>query len=184
MNATRFSASVVFLAVLVGCAQAPRSEQPAPAATVSSSQAAEPAVTPAAVQMTAIADRAAFWRQLTQRLDRPPFTLDYLHRGRGQVVATYDGELGPYVACGSSVGVAQPAAAGAQRLQSRVIVRVVKGSGGSSSVATDTIHVVSLGGSASQGPDIVTVRADAPARTRDGRYCWSTGAMERLTLAQ
>ncbi len=183
MNATRFSASLVVLAVLVGCAQSPRSDQPS-VTTTPSSQTAEPAVTPVAVQTAAIADRAVFWQQLTQRFDRPPFALDYLHRGRGQLVATYDGDLAPYVACGGSIGVAQPAGAGIQRLRSRVIVRVAEGSAGSASVSTDAVHVVSLSSSASRAPDIATVRADAPVRIGDGRYCWSTGAMERLALAQ
>jgi hypothetical protein len=183
MNAIRFGASLVVLMVLAGCAQAPWADDPPPA-PVASSQPAAGAATPAAVQTTGIADRAAFWRQLTQRFDRPPFALDYLHRGRGQIVATYDGDLGPYVACGGSIGVAQPAGAGIQRLQSRVVVRVAEGNAGGASVATDTIHVVSLRRSASRAPDVVTVRADAPATTKDGRYCWSTGAMERLALAQ
>jgi hypothetical protein len=183
MNAIRFGASLVVLMALAGCAQAPWADDPPPA-PVASSQPAAGAATPAAVQTAGIADREAFWRQLTQRFDRPPFTLDYLHRGRGQIVATYDGEFGPYVACGGSIGVAQPAGAGVQRLQSRVVVRVAEGSAGGASVAADTIHVVSLSRSASRAPDIVTVRADAPAPTKDGRYCWSTGAMERLALAQ
>jgi len=184
MNVARFRALLVVVAVLVGCAPAPRPNQPPAATTASSSQAAASAVTPNAVQTASTSDRAAFWRQLTQRLDRPPFALDYLHRGRGQIVATYDGDFGPYVACGSAMGVAQPVLAGAQRLQSRLIIHITGGSNGSGSVFTDAIHVVSLSSPASGAPEVVTVRADAPARTRSGGYCWSTGTMERLALPQ
>jgi len=177
----RLGVLMFVLVALAGCGQSPRSNEAS--ATVAPSQPTEPAATARAVQITPVSNRDAFWRQLTERLDRPPFALEYLHRGRGQIVATYDGDLGTYVACGGSIGVAQPAGAGTEHLQSRVLIYVVEGSDGSANVSTNVIHVVSLRQSASRAADFIAVRADAPARTGDGRYCWSTGAMERLALA-
>lgn len=177
MNATRFGASLAVLVVVGGCAQAPRSDQ-----TAVSSQPAEPAAVQAATQTSPIADRETFWRQLTQRFDRAPFALEYAHHQRGELVATYDGDLGTYVGCGDSVGVAD--APGADRLKSRLVVRIAGQAGGASSVSTDTIHVVSLAPTTFGSAAVVTVRPDAPGQTEDGRYCWSTGAMERLAQAQ
>lgn len=105
------------------------------------------------------------------------------------MVASYDGDLGNYVACGESIGAASPPGRTSgtarridDRLRSRLIVRMAGGGNGPGSVSADAVHVVSLGRQASEPPVIVTVRPEAPARTEDGRYCWSTGAMERLAL--
>jgi hypothetical protein len=102
------------------------------------------------------------------------------------MVVSYSGTPDRFVACGGAIGSvgAAPAAnrpgGAADRLDSRMIIRIAGAVGGATRIVGQVVHIVSLVQPISRGLDVVEVRLDRPARTSDGRYCWSTGEMERL----
>ncbi len=154
----------------------------APASTAAQQSAAIPPIEQDSAAPPADS-KADTLRDLTARFDRGPFTIDHLDRDRGEMVVTYAGQLANYVACGDavgSVGLAPAAIDSTDRLNSRMIIRLADGSGGSTRVSVDTIHIVSLRNPASQSLDVLNLRLDDPATTSSGDYCWSTGEMERL----
>jgi uncharacterized lipoprotein len=180
MYGVRLGALASFLLVLSGCATTP--QERGREAAAASALTAEPNVTKSVTQSAAVANAGASWRELVQRFDRPPFRVDYLHRQRGEMVVRYAGGLGDYVACGKTIGSGALESQAADRLNSRMMVRLVEASDGSASVSVDAVHVVSLKQSEAARPLMVVVRAHNPAITGDGRYCWSTESMERLAL--
>jgi hypothetical protein len=122
-------------------------------------------------------------RKLTARFDLRPFRVESLDRKRRELVIVYSGSLDRYVMCGKSIGVAKYSDVmgnGANRLNSRMIVRLPDEHSGSNRPYVDAMHIVSLKRSSSGSLDVIDVRVDKPARTSDGLYCWSTGEMERL----
>jgi len=141
-----------------------------------------------AVKPSSANDNAETWRKLTTRFDHPPFAVEYVDRKRGQMVVTYSGYLGTFVACGDAIGAAKASlesgSVARNQLNSRMIIHLANGNGGSTSLSVDAIHIVALDRLTSRSPDVVNVRLDTPARTSDGRYCWSTGEMERLARLQ
>jgi hypothetical protein len=102
------------------------------------------------------------------------------------MVVTYAGKPANFVACGDKAGltvIAEPEAALgylSNRLDSRMVIRLEGGADKTTDISVDAIHVVSIGYPGSRVQNIVDVRLDQPARTGDGRYCWSTGEMERI----
>jgi hypothetical protein len=134
--------------------------------------------------------RAQVLRTLAARFDQRPFAVDYVNQERGEMVVTYAGKLANFVACGDRAGVpiiVEPAAALgylSNRLDSRMIIRLEGGADKTTDISIDAIHVVSIAYPRSQAQNIVDVRLDQPARTGDGRYCWSTGEMERIAQLQ
>jgi hypothetical protein len=146
----------------------------------------EPATTKPAAAFTPAKSRADILRDLNARFSRAPFKVEHLDRNQGQMVVTYDGTLAGYVACGQTIGavagtqMAEATSNNSDHLNSRIIIRLVGGDDGSTSISADALHVVSMMQRASRTPSVVDVRLDKPARTGDGGYCWSTGAMERL----
>ncbi len=137
------------------------------------------------VETAAARDNAASLRYLVTRFERRRFAVTYLNRERGELVVTYVGGLGPYVVCGDWAGVNNPSPTaavgnGPDRVSSRMVVRLGDGTGGPTSPSVDAVHVVSLARPVSATLNKVDVRLGQPARTGDGRYCWSTGEMERL----
>jgi len=176
-------------------AAVPESETPPPVAPDEQTALVPPAeqepgpVAPAAKPAPA-KSRADVLRSLTVRFGQRPFAVDHLDRERGEVVVTYDGRVADFVACGDTLGspgIAEPAAALghlSNHLNSRMIIRLTSGTDGTTGISVDALHVVSIGPVTSQAQNIVDVRLKKPARTSDGRYCWSTGEMERIAQLQ
>lgn len=122
-------------------------------------------------------------RKLTARFELRPFRVESFDRQRGELVVTYAGGLGRYVMCGESIGIAKHSdmvGNSADRLNSRMTVRLPDGRSGSNRLYVEVTHIVSLERPASGSLDVIDVRLDKPARASDGLYCWSTGEMERL----
>jgi hypothetical protein len=148
--------------------------------------AAPPSTAAPIIQPAPGKSKADILRSLRARFDQRPFKVDHFDRERGEMVVTYEGALANFVACGDVLGTAvivEPAAALthlSNRLNSRMIIRLKNGDSGTPNIAVDALHVVSIGGAKSQGQNIADVRLEQPARTGDGRYCWSTGEMERI----
>jgi hypothetical protein len=146
----------------------------------------EPSAGTPAAKPTPLRSRAEVLRRLATRFEQRPFAVDYLNQERGEMVVTYEGKPATFVACGDRLGspaIAEPAAARghlSNRLNSRMIIRLEGGGDNTTDISVDAIHVVSIGYAGSQAQNIVDVRLDQPARTGDGRYCWSTGEMERI----
>ena len=192
---------------------APMAELPAPPArktppsapTVTVVPTPEPPAAPASAEQVAIVplvqqnsaatserktssanDITDILRKLTARFERWPFQVNYSDRAREEMFVTYSGDLGRFVACGDAIGVpnASLETGGASRakLNSRMIIHLAENAG-STSRSIDALHIVTLSPT-SRSPDLVNVRLDKPARTIDGRYCWSTGEMERLARMQ
>jgi hypothetical protein len=169
---------------------APPSKPSVTAPTPPSQQAAVlPAAQPDAATATDNAASSAkgiedSWRKLLAQFGQSPFRLNYRDRARGAMVVTYSGYLGRFIACGDAVGVAidsiETGGAARDQLNSRMIIQLSRGAGGTTNLSVDAIHIVALTTPASRSPDVVSVRLDEPARASDGRYCWSTGEMERL----
>lgn len=138
--------------------------------------------TPPGATATPTDGRDETLQRLTLRFDQGPFSIDRVDRTRGEMVVRYGGTLDRYVACGGSIGSvgAAPAANRPDRLDSRMIIRIAGAVGGATRIIVQAVHIVSLLQPTSRGLDVVEVRLDRPARTSDGRYCWSTGEMERL----
>lgn len=168
-------------------------ESTAPLAAVPNVQTAlvppagqEPSAGTPAAKPAPLKSMAEVLRRLAARFDQRPFAVDYLNQERGEMVVTYEGKPANFVACGDRLGspaIAEPAAARghlSNRLNSRMIIRLEGGADNTTDISVDAIHVVSIGHAGSQGQNIVDIRLKQPARTGDGRYCWSTGEMERI----
>jgi hypothetical protein len=129
-------------------------------------------------------DRAL--QELVERFDRGPFSVDHVDRRARQLVVTYAGKPGRFVICGDSFdsvgagGLTAVSGDAADRVSSRIDIRVVDANGGPARVFADTLHVVMLRQPLSRQIEVLDVRLRQPARTSDGRTCWSTGEMERL----
>lgn len=140
-----------------------------------------------AIRPSTANDKAETWRSLIARFDRRPFAVSYRDREQGEMVVNYVGNVGNFVACARSFGDAPPANAAASAMDSgndllttRMVIRLAEGTGGSTSISVDADHVVTLDHAMSHAPIVANVRLGGPTRTGDGRYCWSTGEMERL----
>ena len=146
----------------------------------------EPSAGTSAARPAPPESRAEILRTLAARFDQRPFAVDYVNRERGEMVVTYAGKLANFVGCGDRAGltvIAEPEAALgylSNRLDSRMIIRLEGGADKTTDISVDAIHVVSIGYPGSQAQNIVDVRLDQPTQTGDGRYCWSTGEMERI----
>jgi hypothetical protein len=134
--------------------------------------------------MSSANDMADIWRKLMARFGQRPFQVNYSDHTRWEMVVTYSGYLDRFVACGDAVGVAnaslESGGSARDQLNSRMLIHLANGNAGSPDLSVDAIHIVALSQPTSRSPDVVNVRLDKPARASDGRYCWSTGEMERL----
>lgn len=126
------------------------------------------------------------WDDLASRFQRKPFSVDYIDEEARELVVTYSGSMGSYVACGTplnpgdvSQGFSESSSGSTvSHLDSRMIIQSV-GNNPGEGVSVDALHVLTIR-SAGTLPHFVDVAGTEPVSLGDGRYCWSTGEMESL----
>lgn len=148
--------------------------------------------------------------RLAERLPEAGLTVDRIDRDRGLVVARYGGDPEPYVDCGWIVApgngrrgmtAAQEQVSFARafegtptplerdlRLDSRLVVTVTPGAGGSlvdpaaAYVLTKSVGVLSRSGLVGEDREIISFNTGSSGEFRAGTVCQPSGSLERLAL--